>query len=155
MNIEHLPTRKQNTWHLIRYAYHEAGHAVVGHVIGRYIAEISIVSDRERGYRGYCAFDAFAEDVHGRSQWQKDSKNRELLTILYAGTIAMAMICQWRGWKYKHWKGCDKADLEYIDQLSLEMFESNEQRRTVQEECQQQENCPGPMWNRLRLASSS
>jgi len=31
---------------LIVYATHEAGHAVVGHVIGRLIDEVSIVSSR-------------------------------------------------------------------------------------------------------------
>ena len=34
---------------MIVYATHEAGHAVVGHVIGRLIDEVSIVPSREHG----------------------------------------------------------------------------------------------------------
>ena len=30
-------------------AYHEAGHAVVGHVIGRLIEEVALVPDKARG----------------------------------------------------------------------------------------------------------
>jgi len=49
----HLPagsrTSQHNQWHRIRYAYHEAGHAVVGHVIGRCISEVSIVAEKDRG----------------------------------------------------------------------------------------------------------
>ena len=108
--------QQRNTWHLTRYAFHEAGHAVVGHVIGRCIAEVSIVSDKKRGYRGYCAFDAFIEDANGYPQWQNGSNNPQLITIMYAGTVAMEMICQIRAWKYERWRGCDVADFDYIYQ---------------------------------------
>ncbi len=49
----------------IPYAYHEAGHAVVGHIVGRMIALVSI--QKGKGYRGGCLFDAFAESGSGRS----------------------------------------------------------------------------------------
>ena len=88
------PTQQRKTWHLLRYAYHEAGHAVVGHLLGRCIAEASVLLEKEGGYHGYCAFDAFIEDANDHPQWQKGSKNPELLTILYAGTIAMSIICE-------------------------------------------------------------
>jgi hypothetical protein len=34
---------------MIVYATHEAGHALVGHVIGRLIDEVSLVPSREHG----------------------------------------------------------------------------------------------------------
>jgi hypothetical protein len=40
-----LSRPKRASWHQILYAYHEAGHTVVGQVIGRCIVEISIVAD--------------------------------------------------------------------------------------------------------------
>ena len=53
---------QQKNWHHTLYATHEAGHAVVGYVIGRCIAEVSIVADKARGY---CVFSAFVEDPQG------------------------------------------------------------------------------------------
>lgn len=35
----------------VLFAYHEAGHAVVGHAIGRCIEEISILSHQKEGYK--------------------------------------------------------------------------------------------------------
>jgi hypothetical protein len=105
MNKQSLKPQQaqQKNWHHTLYAHHETGHAVVGHVIGRCIAEVSIVADIARGYRGYCAFtfNAFAEDVQGRPQWRDGSKNPECTTIMYAGTVAMAILCEQRGWKYE------------------------------------------------------
>lgn len=142
-HMRNTPIRQQNTqsrnsWHRTRFAYHEAGHALVGHVLGRLIAEVSIVSDRDRGYKGYCAFDAFTESMNDRLQWQKDSRNPELITIMYAGTVGMKLICDFRGWDYERWRGCDKADFDYIYQWSLEAYEDDEQRSHVQKACRQQ-----------------
>ena len=39
----------------ILHAYHEAGHAVVWHVVGGLVEEVSIVSS-QAGYKGYCRF---------------------------------------------------------------------------------------------------
>ncbi len=107
-------TWPRKTWHRTRYAFHEAGHAVVGHMIGRCISEVSIVADRGRGYRGYCAFNAYAEDLQGMPQWRDGGKNPECTTIMYAGTVAMAILCEQRGWKYERWRGVDKADFDMI-----------------------------------------
>ncbi len=71
---------------LIVHAIHEAGHAVVGHVIGRLIDEVSIVASREYGYKGYCRFSPFIESLNDRHQWLKESANPELVTIQCAGT---------------------------------------------------------------------
>lgn len=43
---------QQKNWHHTLYTLHEAEHAVVGHVIGRCVAEVSIVGDRSQGYHG-------------------------------------------------------------------------------------------------------
>jgi len=139
---QHLPTGAttplRNQWHRIRYAYHEAGHAVVGHVIGRCISEISIVADKDRGYKGYCAFDAFHEDIRGLPQWRGGSKNPECTTIMYAGTIALRMLCETRGWNYQHWRGVDKADFDAMYLWSLEMKLPDEELLAMQRRCQQQ-----------------
>jgi ATP-dependent Zn protease len=129
---------QRDTWHRIRYAYHEAGHAVVAHILGRLIAEVSILADWQSGYKGYCKFDALTESTHGKFQWQKHSRNPELITIKYAGTIAMSIICRKRGWNYERWRGCDRADFDYIYLWSLEAFDSDEQRLRVQKACREQ-----------------
>jgi hypothetical protein len=138
IQLTNQKTKRRSSWHLTRYAFHEAGHAVAGHAIGRYIAEVSIRSETGRGYRGYCAFDAFVESMNNRLQWQKGSHNPDLITILYAGTLAMSVICDHYGWKYEHWRGCDKADFDTIYRLSLEMFPDDEQRQAVQKVCRSQ-----------------
>ncbi len=131
-------TKQQNNWHLTRNAYHEAGHAVVGHVIGRCIAEVSIVSDTQKGYRGYCAFDAFMEDANGYPQWQEWRCNLELITIMYAGTIALSIICEVYGWKYEYWRRCDKSDMDYIHQWASEMLDNESVRYSMLKDAQRQ-----------------
>jgi len=66
---------------MIVYAIHEAGHAVVGHVIGRLIEEVSIVPNRELGYKSYCCFSDYIESANDHLQWQKGNANPELVTI--------------------------------------------------------------------------
>ena len=117
----------------IPYAYHEAGHAVVGHSIGRMIALVSI--QKEKGYRGGCLFDAFAESGSGRSQWQKGSQNLELITILYAGTVAVSILCERRGWNYDDWQAMDLHDLAEIDHISRQMFADDTQREAALDTC--------------------
>ena len=74
----------------VLFAYHEAGHAVVGHVIGRCIEEVSILSDRKEGYKGYCRFSSWIESANDQNQWLDGKHNPELLTIFYAGMLAAA-----------------------------------------------------------------
>ncbi len=113
-------------------------HAVVGHVIGRCISEVSIVAGSARGYRGYCIFNAYAENVQGRPQWREGSKNPECTTIMYGGIISMAILCEQRGWKYEHWLGCDKADFDMIYLRSFERFGKDEdQARAMQHACRE------------------
>lgn len=51
------------------------------------------------------------KEVH---QWRKVSKNPECTTIMYVGTVATAVLCEQRDWKYEHCPGCDKADFDLI-----------------------------------------
>jgi hypothetical protein len=50
-----MSTGKQYQLKRVRYAYHEAGHAVVWHVVGGLVEAVSIESD-QAGYKGYCRF---------------------------------------------------------------------------------------------------
>ncbi len=131
-------TPQQNTFHLTRYAFHEAGHALVGHVIGRCISEVSILGDRMEGYHGYCAFDALEEAWQGFSQWGDGRQNAECITIMYAGTIALRMLCEQRGWNYQRWRGIDHADFDTIYHWSIDMFDTDEERHAIQKQCQKQ-----------------
>jgi hypothetical protein len=130
------PNPSRQHWHRLLDAFHEAGHAVVGHIIGRCIAEVSIVREKQQGY---CVFNAFAEDTHGFPQWHDGSKNPECTTILYAGTVAMAILCEQRGWQYERWRGSDRADFDLIALWSLERFaENEEQAHAMQQACRKQ-----------------
>ena len=120
---------------LIVHAIHEAGHAVVGHVIGRLIDEVSIVPSRKYGYKGYCRFSAFIESANGYLQWQKGSANPELVTIQYAGVAAVQIICEIHDWDYKHWRRSVLADVEFIEQWCHEVLDDDEQRSQVKEAC--------------------
>jgi len=83
-------TQRNDLFSLLPYTYHEAGHAFVGHIIGRLIALVSI--KQATSYRGCCRFDSYAESTHHHDQWQKERHNPELLTILYAGTVAVSLV---------------------------------------------------------------
>ena len=131
--------KQRNNWRRTLYAYHEAGHAVVGHIIGRCVGEVSIIADAERGYRGYCLFNEFAESMQGLPQWRKGQPNPERITIMYAGTVAMSLICERRGWKYERWRRVDHGDFDNIYLWSIEMFgNDDEQALAVQKSCKEQ-----------------
>src|SRR5947209_11003101 len=111
--------QRNDVFSLLPYAYHEAGHAVVGHVIGRLIALVSI--KHATSYRGCCRFDAYAESTHYHDQWQKGRQNPELLTILYAGTVAVTLLCEQRGWDYEVLRTSNLQDGAEIEQKSGKM----------------------------------
>jgi hypothetical protein len=50
LNSNRTESQQKNCHHM-RYAFHEAGHTVAGHVTGRCISKESIVADGARGYR--------------------------------------------------------------------------------------------------------
>ncbi len=120
---------------VLPYAYHEAGHAVVGHVIGRLIERVSIASSPENGYRGYCRFSPYMESANGHLEWQEDSANPDIVTIYAAGRVATEMVCQRHGWDFEIWQECDRADREAIERWGRESLDTTEQYARVQEEC--------------------
>jgi hypothetical protein len=129
-------TQPNEVFSLLPYAYHEAGHAVAGHVIGRLIALVSI--KQATSYRGFCRFDAYAEGTHHHDQWQKGHQNPELLTILYAGTVAVSLLCEQRGWDYEVLRTSNLQDVAEIEQLSREMFADDAQRSLALDACWKQ-----------------
>ncbi len=129
-------TQRNDVFSLLPYAYHEAGHAVVGHVIGRLIALVSI--KHATSYRGFCRFDSYAESIHHHDQWQKGRQNPELLTILYAGTVAVSLLCEQRGWEYEVVCTSDLHDVTEIEQIAREMFADDAQRTVALDACRKQ-----------------
>ncbi len=129
-------TQQNDVFSLLPYAYHEAGHAVVGHVIGRLIALVSI--KHATRYRGCCRFDSYAESTHDHDQWQKGRHNPELLTIFYAGTGAVSLLCEQQGWDYEILHSSDLQDEAEIERLSREMFADDAQRTIALDTCRKQ-----------------
>ena len=66
-----------------RYAaYHEAGHAIVAHALGREIVEVSIVPrDRDRGRR-------VSRDALSWRAWTPDERWHHAIAVLVAGVMA-------------------------------------------------------------------
>ena len=132
----HMPGKQkiaqQHSFSIMQHAFHEVGHAVVGHVIGRCISEISLIGDRAKGYHGYCAFDAWEEARKGFPQWGDGTQNPECTTIMYADTIALRIFCEQRGWNYQRWRGIDHADFDTIYRWSIDMFDTDEERHAMQ-----------------------
>jgi hypothetical protein len=129
-------TQRNDVFSLLPYAYHEAGHAVVGHVIGRLIALVSV--KQATSYRGCCRFDSYTESAHHHDQWQKGRQNPELLTILYAGSVAVSLLCEQRGWDYEVLRTSNLQDEAEIEQLSREMFADDAQRNIALDACRKQ-----------------
>jgi hypothetical protein len=142
-------TQRNDVFSLLTYAYHEAGHAVVGHVIGRLIALVSIT--HATSYRGFCRFDSYAESIHHHDQWQKGRHNPELLTILSAGTVAVSILCEQRGWEYEGLRTSELQDVAEIEQLSREMFADDAQRSLALDACwKQAHDLLTPHWSAVK-----
>ena len=50
-----MSSREDSQLKRVLHAYHEAGYAVVWHVVGGLVEDVSIASSRA-GYKGYCRF---------------------------------------------------------------------------------------------------
>src|SRR5258707_14758412 len=50
-----MSSREDSQLKRVLHAYHEAGHAVVWHVVGGLVEDVSIASS-QAGYKGYCRF---------------------------------------------------------------------------------------------------
>ena len=92
--MNRMPTMNEDTYHVLS-AYREAGRTLVGHLIGRYIQEISIVPGKGQysGYSGYCRFNAFVEDMDIHPEWHESKKNPDLITI-YLEQRAIDLVLQ-------------------------------------------------------------
>jgi hypothetical protein len=147
-------TQRHDAFSLLPYAYHEAGHAVVGHVIGRLIALVSI--KQATNYRGCCRFDAYAESTHHHDQWQKGHQNPELLTILYVGTVAVSLLCEQRGGDSEVLRTSSLQDEAEIEQLSKEMFADDAQRTMALNSCRKQASeLLTTHWNALKTLAGA
>src|SRR6266699_2771805 len=103
-------------------AYHEAGHAVVWHVVGGLVEEVSIASS-PRGYKGYCRFGFLMPNVDedlSPDEWlQRGRIDPRTVTAYYAGMRAMAYYCASYEGEDDYLEGCEQDDLEKIKTLLL------------------------------------
>jgi len=58
-----------------------------------------------------------------------------LITILYAGTVAVSILCERKGWDYDVWRAMEHQDLAEIDHISRQMFPDDTQREAALDEC--------------------
>ncbi len=139
--------RQQDHQHLILYAYHEAGHALVGHLIGRCIERIALAYGKG-AYRGYCRFSSFLEDANQHPQWHDTSNNPDLITIYYAGMLAMASVCAANEGVDDYLEGSEQSDLEMIHRLLLQMGVVEHERSHLTERCwRQAQQLLGDHWD--------
>src|SRR5689334_10410066 len=96
------PREPSLSWHeeRARCAYHEAGHAVVAHLLGRSLIEVSIMPSfgRRFGRRhpfGYCKYEALSS---------ASISIEEEIILCFAGGMAEGIICGRSGWTYKGWQ---------------------------------------------------
>jgi hypothetical protein len=120
------------------HAYHEAGHAVVWHVVGGLVEEVSIASSRA-GYKGYCRFGFLlprGEDHPSPDEWlQRGRTDPRTVTAYYAGMLAMAYYCASYGGEDEYLEGSERDDLEKIDSLLLRLSSETQQRSAIQDAC--------------------
>lgn len=113
-------------------AYHETGHAVVGHEIGRCIERVAL-TDARQGYAGYCRFSAFAEDANGHSEWLNESARSDLITIYYAGMLATAFYCASYEGEDDYPEGSERDDLERINAILSRPDIDAQQREAIEQ----------------------
>lgn len=121
-------------------AYHEAGHAVVGHVIGRCIESVTLL-DGEEGYGGYCRFSSYIEDANGHPEWKDRNGNPDLITIYYAGMLSTAHYCSLylaldeAEDSVGYPEGSERADLEQIENIFFQIRTDKQQRKAITDSC--------------------
>jgi hypothetical protein len=123
----------------VLYDYHEAGHAVVWHVVNGLIEAVSINSD-QTGYKGYCLFgfvlhvedDLLESDVSWLSSGRIHPKT---VTVYYAGMLAMAYYCASYGGEDDYLEGNEQDDLERLNSLLLQLSPDEQQRSAMKDAC--------------------
>ena|GEM_PF-930332 len=119
------------------HAYHEAGHAVVWHLVNGLVEEVSIDSG-QAGYKGYCRFGFLLhqEDnpVESDGVWPRSGRiHPKTVTAYYAGMLAMAFYCASYGGEDDYLEGSEQDDLEKIDALLLRLCPDEQQRSTMKQ----------------------
>jgi hypothetical protein len=88
-----MSSREDSQLKRVLHAYHEAGHAVVWHVVGGLVEDVSIASS-QAGYKGYCRFGFLlpqVDDHPSPDEWlQRGRIDPRTVTAYYAGMLAMA-----------------------------------------------------------------
>ena len=122
----------------VLYAYHEAGHAVVWHVVGGLVEEVSIASS-QAGYRGYCRFGFLTpqlDDHQSPDEWLHRGRiDARTVTAYYAGMLAKVYYCASYGGEDEYLEGSEQDDLEKADALLLRLCPDEQQRSTMKEAC--------------------
>jgi hypothetical protein len=122
----------------VLHAYHEAGHAVVWHVVGGLVEEVSIASSRA-GYKGYCRFGFLlpqVDDHPSPDEWlQRGRIDPRTVTANSAGMLAMAYYCASYGGEDDYQEGSERDDLEKINSLLLRLSSEEQERSAIQDAC--------------------
>src|SRR5713226_1853392 len=122
----------------VLHAYHEAGHAVVWHVVGGLVEEVSIASS-QAGYKGYCRFGFLlpqGDDHPSPDGWlQRGRIDPRTVTAYYAGMLAMAYYCASYAGEDEYLEGSERDDLENIQALLLRLSADEQERSAIQEAC--------------------
>jgi hypothetical protein len=120
------------------YAYHEAGHAVVWHVVGGLVEEVSLASS-QAGYKGYCRFGFLMpngdEDLSPDEWLQRGRIDPRTVMAYYAGMLAMAYYCASYGGEDDSLEGGERDDLEKINSLLLRLSPDEQQHSAIKERC--------------------
>lgn len=122
-------------------AYHEAGHAVVWHVVGGLVEEVSIAST-QTGYKGYCRFGFLLpradEDLSPDDWLQRGRIDPRTITAYFAGMLAMAYYCASYEGEDDYPEGSERDDLEKIQTLLLRLSSDEQQRSAIKDVCRMQ-----------------
>ena len=134
-----MSTRDEFQRKRLLYAYHEAGHAVVWHLVNGLVEAVSLDAD-QAGYKGYCRFGFLlqTEDdpVESDVAWIHSGRiNPNTVTASYAGLLAMALYCASYGGEDDYVEGSEQDDLEQINELLLRLSPDEQQRSTMKEAC--------------------
>ena len=133
-----MSSREDSQLKRVLHAYHEAGHAVVWHVVGGLVEEVSIASS-QAGYKGYCRFGFLlpqVDDHPSPDEWlQRGRIGPRTATAYYAGMIALAYYCASYGGEDEYQEGSEQDDLEKINSLLLRLSPDEQERSAIQDAC--------------------
>ena len=133
-----MPSKESTQLKRTLHSYHEAGHAVVWHVVGGLIEEVSIASS-PTGYGGYCRFGLLvplSDDQLSTDGWLRRGRiDPRTVTAYYAGMLAMAYYCASYAGEDEYLAGSERDDLEKIHTLLLRLGADEQERSTLQEAC--------------------